>query len=392
MGINENTELMSYLGELVRAQLDNRVPKTIPEGITLNQLMDIARKGQIVYLIHGALLKLSLKEEEYNLIRPGVVNSTIKTLRQVCLINELSAELEKAGIRNQFLKGSVMKFVYPNPEMREMSDVDIMIYESSLDKTDSILCKMGFTKKTDIKHHSIYANKAGIIVEAHWDLYDCNVDKEQFVYYKDNFRAVLSEGKKYSFEFTKEDFYVYMISHMAKHFYETGCGVRNLVDIYVYNNAYDGVIERSTVDREFKRLGLDEFEKHMKNLAYIWLDNCPASQFYIDLFEYMLDCGIYGKGENGVWGQLIKGNADLDRKRSRLKKWYYFPPKSYMTEYYPWLRNRTWLLPVAWIIRAFHGITNRDSIERKNLISNADRDTIMRVGNIYKTLNLDFKK
>ena len=31
-----------------------------------------------------------------------------------------------------------------------------------------------------------------------------------------------------------------------------------------------------------------------------------------EMFLYMLDCGIYGKSENGVWGQLAKMEKDAE--------------------------------------------------------------------------------
>ena len=93
---------------------------------------------------------------------------------------------------------------------------------------------------------------------------------------------------------------------MAKHFYETGCGIRNLLDIYIYQNAYKATMDRRLVEEELRKCGLLNFEREMKNLSVIWLDNLAGDTFYNNLFEYMLDCGIYGKGENGVWGQLAK--------------------------------------------------------------------------------------
>ena len=36
-------------------------------------------------------------------------------------------------------------------------------------------------------------------------------------------------SKMYVYDFEAEDFYIYMMAHMAKHFYKRGCGIRNLV-------------------------------------------------------------------------------------------------------------------------------------------------------------------
>ncbi len=382
--------IMEYLSELIKSEFENRKPSPIPEGITIEQLEDVAKRGQIMYLVLGALLKLDLPEGVIMRFRPYMFNSTMKTLAQVCTIKELHKQLEAAGIKHQVLKGAILKDIYPAPEMREMSDIDIMIYEESLDKAEEIFKEMGLTSRVAVKHHVILKKPPFIVLEAHWTLYDQNVDSGQFQYYK-NFRAQLVEGTAYTYDFSKEDFYVYMVSHMAKHFFETGCGVRNVLDVYVYQKAYGSVLNHDYIDAELKKLGLLDFEKHMKKLSEIWLDGQETDEFYNDLFAYMLDCGIYGKGENGVWGQLAKSSCNAQADKSGVMRTYFFPPLSYMKEYYPWVKKMPWLLPVGWLVRAVHGLTHKQSKERLRMVSNVDDEKANVIGNIYKQLNLDFR-
>ena len=74
----------------------------------------------------------------------------------------------------------------------------------------------------------------------------------------------------------------------------------------------------------------------------------------------MLDSGIYGKDENGIWNKFsefkMKGK---EVSKFRLKLWYFFPPVVYMAEYYPWIEGKPFLLPIAWGIRACRGIFMR---------------------------------
>lgn len=71
------------------------------------------------------------------------------------------------------------------------------------------------------------------------------------------------------------------------------------------------------------------FEKNMRELAYIWLENRPCPAFFENLFDYMLDSGIFGKTENGIWGQLAK---ETDSSNSYFKIHYYFPSIKFMKE------------------------------------------------------------
>ena len=383
------TQIMEYLGELVLSQFEKRTPAALPDGISLDALEDIAKRGHMIYLLLGALLKLELPEEYANRFRGLVKQSMLQTLMQVCEAKILQEKFEQAGIRNQVLKGTVLKQLYPSPEMREMSDIDFMLYEESFTKAEEILAAVGYNKIQEVKHHAVFLKKPYLVLEAHWSLYDKNVDKGQYLYFKDNFRAVPVPGTRYTYEFSKEDFYVYMIAHMAKHFYENGCGIRNVADIYIYLNKYNSVLDRAYIDAELKKLGLTSFEAHMSTLANIWLGKEKTTVFYNQLFDYMVDCGIYGKGENGVWGQFVKDHAE---RGSSLKTWYYFPGMDYMQEHYPWLENKKWLLPVAWVIRGVNGMLNKGKREKKQQVFSMEQEKAETLQNIYRSLELNFRK
>ena len=385
----KKTQIMEYLGELVLSQFEKRTPAPVPEGITLEMLEDIAKRGHMVYLILGALLKLELPEEYANRFRGQVKNSILQTLMQVVEARSLQQKFEQAGIRNQVLKGVILKQLYPTPEMREMSDIDFMLYEESFEKAEEILAKAGYGKLQEVKHHAVFLKQPNLILEAHWALYDKNVDKGQYQYYKDNFRVVQTPGTQYTYEFSKEDFYIYMIAHMAKHFYENGCGIRNVADIYIYLKEYDSVLDKKYLNTELQKLGLAKFEEHMRMLAEIWLGKKEATEFYNQLFDYMVDCGIYGKGENGVWGQFVKDQAE---RGGSLKTWYYFPGIEYMKEHYPWLEKHTWLLPVAWVMRGINGIMNKGKREKKQQVFSMEQEKVETLQNIYRSLQLNFRK
>ncbi|MDO4556904.1 MAG: nucleotidyltransferase family protein [Lachnospiraceae bacterium] len=381
--------LMDYLRELICAQMENRVPSNIPEGITLKEIEDIAHRGQMDYCLLGALLKLDLPQADIEGIRPFLVRSTMKTLAQVCAVREIQERLEEAGVKSQVLKGSVMKFIYPTPELREMSDVDIIVYDQSLTHAESVLNELGYEKQQAVKHHTIFTKGPFLLLEVHWCLFDENVDQSQFSYYYDNFRSTLVEGTRYTYEFSKEDFYVYLISHMAKHFYETGCGIRNLLDVYIYRTVYKDILDEEHIRNELEKCGTIDFEKHIRTLAFIWMEGKSSNSFYNDMFEYMLDCGIYGKGENGVWGKLAKEKS-LSGKQKSLKNLYYFPSLKYMQEYYTWLEKCPILLPIAWGMRALTGALSPEGMNRRKLVAFEDKKRIETIRNIYDKVHLDF--
>ena len=252
-----------------------------------------------------------------------------------------------------------------------------------------ILENMGFMNHGLIKHHMVFSKGPGLVVEAHWCLFDANAGQKQHVYFEGDIRAQLVEGKNYTYKFGEEDFYVYQIAHMAKHFFETGCGIRNLLDIYVYLNKYGSTMDRAYLDSELKKCGIYDFEKNMRELAYIWMEGKECSDYFENLFAYMVDSGIYGKNENGVWSQLAKETADGN---SNLKLHYYFPSINFMKEKYPWLSKAPFLLPFAWALRGVTGVCTKKSREHRDTIENADKEQIEQMLEIYHKLNLNFRR
>ena len=115
-----------YSRELILATFERRAPAPVPEGLTFEDLIDICNKGQIQYLFMNSLMKIVTDEDKKDLMSKALGCSTYKTFSQMVTAKAISEALEKEGVRHQLLKGSVTKLIYPAPEMREMSDVDLV--------------------------------------------------------------------------------------------------------------------------------------------------------------------------------------------------------------------------------------------------------------------------
>lgn len=386
-------QLRNYLAELILSQLENRKPALIPSGIDMQELMTFSRKHHMDYILLGAILKADNVPEEYlPTLRKSVMTSLFRTTTQIKEFKELIDRLEERKVKNQPMKGALLKYVYPTPELREMSDIDILIQKESWDDAVAVLAEMGYTLQESIKHHDIYVKKPYMVIEAHRAMYDKTVDYNQYEYFKNMSKAVLREGYQYSYDFTTEDFYIYMISHMAKHFYARGCGIRNLVDIYVYRKRFGEEMDWTYLCQEFDKLGLSSFVRHMEKLADIWLGGAKWDKFYERLFAYMLDSGIYGKDENGIWNKFCEETNDSKNvNRLQLRFWYWFPPLYYMSEYYPYLDKYPFLLPYAWVVRGVNGVLAKKGTYKRQMIKNIEQKDIETNQNIYREMQLRFK-
>lgn len=385
--------MMEYLSELIHAQLDETKPGSIPEGIQIEELEALAHRNHMEYLLLGAILRTNLDEAWKFRLKPYVMQSAMRSLTQIGCLKEFEDRCEKEGIFHQLLKGSVLKGLYPSPELREMSDIDVMIYDEDLGRAKIIIEDMGFTLYKSVKHHDIYRKTPFLVMELHNALYDKDVDKVQYEYFKSRKSLRVKEGRKYALQFGIEDFYVYMIAHIAKHFYETGCGIRNIMDIYMYRRVYEPTWDKDIIEKELSLCNLSAFEGRIYTLSKVWLGGQESDPFSEALFYYMSDSGIYGKGENGVWGKFAMHNQiELKNYKVYAKRWYYFPPKTYMESDYPWLKRTPFLLFVAWGIRAVHGLLSKEGREKRRMLLSIKSEEVSNINHIYKNMKLNFKK
>lgn len=385
-------QLDRYLAKLVKSQLNKEKADELPVGVTVQEIVNIAKKSHMECILLSALINANnIGDDERKALRPIILRNMIKSSTQIQAMKELEELFEKNKVTNQPMKGAILRFIYPSPELRQMSDLDILIAKDDMDKAIEVLESLGYSLKESVKHHHVFTKKPFMVVEAHHAMYDKTVDKKQENYFSNFSRTTLKEGRQYTHVFGLEDFYVYMMAHMAKHFYQTGCGIRHLVDIYVYLNRYGEEMNREYIDSELEKCGIYTFTKHMEKLAFSWLDETEADELYSDMFLYMIDSGIYGKDENGIWNKLSEDEGD-SVKRGHLRRWYFFPPLYYMSEYYPYLAHKPWLLPWAWFVRGVEGILKNKGKRKRKMIEEIDMDNVSKLKRIYRAVHLDFHR
>ena len=108
--------MAEYLAELVKAGLEDRKAASLPEGVSVREIVKISEENHMDYLLLGALLKTDgLSEEEKELLREKVLGSMLFTGMQLQELKKLEERMEQAKIPCQPMKGARMKFYYPSP-------------------------------------------------------------------------------------------------------------------------------------------------------------------------------------------------------------------------------------------------------------------------------------
>ena len=181
----------------------------------------------------------------------------------------ITSEMEKQGIWYLPLKGAILKELYPQIGMREMSDNDILYDSSRQNDLKNIMLSRGYTAESvGDSYTDVYKKPPVLNMEMHRALFLFGQDEKLFRYYEDMSRLMKrDDDKQYGYHFSDEDFYVYMTAHEYRHHIGGGTGIRSLVDCYVFMKAKEGTIDKSYIAEQFRQLGIEDYAQKRLSLA-----------------------------------------------------------------------------------------------------------------------------
>ena len=348
----EKEQFVKYLKEYIRLlslYLNKKEDPGFPiDNNTLGFFYKLSKGHSLNALLFKAIEGVKVKVSEQDLFKleePYLLN-----IRKVASFNKERAELYDYLNSNDInflpLKGIILKDYYPDECAREFADNDILFDE----KKDKLVKKFFVDKGYEIEvfrrtNHDVYLKKPFFNFEMHRALFGESGDNKKVVaYFKDYLnKSLIKENKEHYL--SNEDFYIYFTAHSYKHYHVSGCGIRTLVDYYLFlkNNELDF----DYINKELEKIDLVDFSNEIKNLSIKVFDNEPLTETEEEMFLYIASSGTYGTLEHSV-AKGIKEKGKFGYFISRV-----FPPYSFYKNAYPWAYKTVILIPIAWLCRFF---------------------------------------
>lgn len=343
-----------YLLHLVKSAINDSEPENPKSKINWKKIYSMAYKHKIVPMVYYAISKLDSGHRP-----PSEVKSRFEREYKIALIidikrdftvNQLMEEFTKRNIDYMLLKGMVIKRLYPISAIRSMTDVDILYRETGKNTVSECMTGQGY----EMIHHSFkddtYIKKeAAIKIELHRSLIEYHRD-QQYKYLSGVWdRAVKNSN---SYRMTDEDFYIYMIIHLAKHFFGSGAGIRQIADIWVFNKNHHDDVDRQYIANELERLGLHVFDNKIRELSEVWFNDAKSSEDIVLIAEYVISSGVFGTTDKLEENKLAEQKINKDSNELKIVNYIknIFPAYKVMVgQYGEWLKRYPFLLPVAWI-------------------------------------------
>lgn len=263
------------------------------------------------------------------------------------------------------MKGLGLAVLYPEPRLREMSDLDFYVDESKVHNAAQLLRELGYGVSAVKTTSETRAKRGPIRVELHTALFFAAMPGTVTSYFEHSrlLQACPHQEANGPLCMDATDTYLYAICHFSKHLTFSGTGIRSLLDLWLLRSA-----TADQVDHEVVEARLDDFGF----LTDYWAAMTLADNWFgpqrpnpdLPLEQYVFSSGIHGSWEHLVHNRVLDKGQVGSYIFSR-----FFPPKKILVAYHA--TEVSGISPFsyaqAWLKRTFQVLIRRRGSARAEL-------------------------
>ena len=347
-----------YLLHLLSSSVNNIRPDNPEKDINWQTLRKIAEEQKILPLIYDTVAKLEKTGPDAETMKKWQ-DETLFCAYFFTMQNEqfysVFRAAEEKGVDMLLLKGVVLKDLYPVPELRTMSDCDIIIKKEQLEEVKEVFASEGYTIAKELENAVEFEKKGSLKFELSYSLFSFVKSKKEFnINIWENIAPVIGN---HIVKLSDENSFIYSIVHLAKHIMHKGAGIRNLVDIVLLAKQKD--LDWSYIIKQMKLLNIEKF---FYGIMKVSEENFGLPRYFehpdVDddilnkLIGFMMSNGIYGATDNiFIYDVRNSEGSKLRRRLNYIER--IFPPREKLTERYSYAKKYPVLISVAWIHRLF---------------------------------------
>lgn len=364
------TETQSIFISILGGYIHNR-PVNLPVDTDFNGIFELSKMHSTV----GIFAAMSRKNNfpvspELSKTLEGYFLSTVsQSVLWDRLYTEVSEALAAKNITNIAVKGPIVKRYYPDPDLRTMGDIDLVIHKDNISLALDVMKSLGFEECVgSVDEYKFERNN--MCIELHEDL--TSADFGTGIDYKEEMQYIFGYVKNpdtHIQELTDDCHLVYLILHIAHHLLDSGCGVRQILDIALTLKHCH--IDIESVLNKFESFKLTELAHLIFYLCDKWFDvKCEDYDIDTELYEFMsehiLSGGVFGFDAQRDDNKYVRDSMQQNKFRFILSR--AFPGEKQMRASIVWFRNKPiFLLPLAWIYRWIKSYSDHPDIIKRYL-------------------------
>ncbi len=366
---------------------------TVDENFPWDRAVDFARDQCVDVMFWMGVQKsgVNMPPTYHSMLQRRAMMMIANSVRQENEARIIFDLLKQNNIEFLPLKGVILQYMYPEPAMRFMGDIDILIKTEQYKAIEQLMRNAGYDFDHESDHEYVWNKKNILYVEFHKKLIP-SYNKDYFAYYGDGWQLVNQTADEY--KMSDEDFFIYIFTHLSKHYRRSGIGLKHFIDIWVYLRSKTGLDEQY-IEGELVKLQLLEFYKNVRYTLQVWFDGAEENEASELITNRTFSVGVYGNSKNGVFSSAVSMAADSlreDNYRTVRLLHAVFCPYTTMCKKYTFLKKFPVLLPVMWCVRIVTALLfRRENIKKVNTeISMLTDDNVNEYHRELKKVGIDF--
>ncbi len=336
-------------------------------GFDEKQLVLLSKLHKNVGLVYGALSRQkNAPQNILHLFEKGFYTEMMNYSKKFTTFQMVLKALNESGIKHIIVKGMSYAKCYRQTEFRTMSDMDLIVSPEKIQKAHDILNELGGKLDYEGSNEKVRCYRINnTAVEIHTSIGYAQYFNRHYDYEK-YFQKAIQESictNAYTYEFSPYYKIVYAVFHMAKHLYESGCGVRMLTDFAVLLDYYRAELNMKRLHIDLNKMGLFRFVSGLSAICRKWfqieIEDWGETFEQLEQVEnYILSGDVFGHRNT------LKDMSQIKKQKgnnSVLKAWKWaFPSYRHMKEHSNWFKDKpAILLPAAYAERFLRNAKER---------------------------------
>lgn len=330
-----NSAIRDELFALVRLGMGLNTPLPDVTSEDCKEILQIAKRHSILPVVHQGLKISRAPDEFFKEADNALAKAVFQVLQQEDAMKRVGNALDSAGIPYIPLKGLILRKLYPRPDMRTSSDIDVLVREEELEHAVREIEQHAGFKAIKHNYHDVSMIDSRVHLELHFSIKE-NMENIDALLMK-AWGYVLPSQNSCRKEFTSEFQLFHVIAHMSYHMVHGGLGIRPFLDLWLLRNKSE--YDEKTLRGMCEECNILKFYEKSCSLVNSWMSGVQVDASLKQFEEFCLNGGVFGSSEtvmaskqrtkrgiSYLWGRVFMSREKLETEYPELKQKPYLLP------------------------------------------------------------------
>lgn len=222
------------LFSLIRCGMEHETTSLDLSTTDYNRVLGISVGQSIIPIVYRGLKRMNAPADSLKLFDQAWIRNVFWHSQRQEALRKITSALDDAEIPYVPLKGAVLQYLYPDPNMRTSGDIDILTREEDLNRAVHAIEENAGFSYVQRNYHDVNMTNSRVLLELHFSIKENMENIDKLLSKAWDYAEPTGEGYRYSF--TPEYQVFHVIAHMSYHLVHGGLGIRPFLDLWLLKN------------------------------------------------------------------------------------------------------------------------------------------------------------